>query len=496
MERKIARFLPEIYAVDNQDAALRHIIDALAKQIKECENNLIRISFSQYVDFASRDVWSRSPVEDLDRIGALYNIKRIIERVENDPEKDESLLAEEHRKLLERYRNRLKDMVQVFLGGLATVKTIIRTVGAVFGLKIIDIILPGMENTYENPVIKNDASTTTAILQRADRQEDPFRLDIIDNPWRERQEVISKQQLASPWILNQQGIYESDPQITISAGRDPEKAIGTFGKSSFGNTFFHFTVPISYPLLINNTNGQMILFNGIIPSERKLHISITTHNSHTQYRATITPDQDVSDQLFFGGGARFNRHAFGQNQFGLLVQNTQTADLPIGVFGTGIFGEHGFHFYYPSDVLDPFLTYGENEWEYANLKEPFHPGENFADLQAKIDYQNTIYPREINFQWQEQARAAFAVRIPSSIGFLARDQERNLFIETVNLVKAAGIEALFDFENVFYEKQDMHASLMATTLEQMPKAEEQNQEAQFFISGLLSRTHFGESYFG
>ncbi|HKJ69000.1 MAG TPA: hypothetical protein VKA68_13655, partial [bacterium] len=137
MDDQILRFLPEFYAKDDVDSALRHVVDALNNRLQEVRKDLLKVSYSHYVDFASTDVLDRSVEEDLDRIGALYSIKRLIERVSEQEEAAEAGLLREHRALLDRYRERLKATIRIFRDGIATARAIVETVAAVFDLDIV-----------------------------------------------------------------------------------------------------------------------------------------------------------------------------------------------------------------------------------------------------------------------------------------------------------------------------------------------------------------------
>ena len=494
MTDKILRFLPKYYATSDENAALRHVIDTLQRRMREVERDLIRISLSHYVNFASGDVLERAVVEDLDKIGALYNIPRVIERVTPEANADEGRLLEEHRKLLERYRKRLKDTIQIFLGGLATARSIAHTVGAVFGLEIIDIVLPNQKKTI--PLsgtaveFETDAFTTAAFLQRPARDEDPFVLEIIDNPVRERVRKVIDQEASAPFKVEHKGLDGIHPQITIATGRDPEKEIGRFGDTRFGQVHFDFSVPLAFPVLRNITLGQMIVFNSIIPSETRLVIRF----AEDQFSAFLD-GHDVSEHLFFVAGSPLNQKRFGQSKFSMAIQNPRFLELQRGLFGRSQFNASVFSFLNPNSVLEPFLTPGTNEWQYLQLRERFDPLTGLNGLMGLLEAKTEILPREITFEWQERARAAFAVRLPRSIGFLVSDQERELFISTVNLVKAAGIEPIFDFQNIFSEKQDITDALAGIQRRSSPKTETHEQVDALTFSGLFGRTRFNTSSF-
>ena len=494
MNAKIHRFLPKTYASSDENSALRHLIDALERRLQEVERDLIRITLSHYVEFASSDVLTRSVNEDIDRIGALYNIQRVIERVVPNPDRDEGQLLEEHRQLLERYRKRLRDTIQIFLGGVATARAIVNTVAAVFGLEIVTIVLPNKQKTITNNgsvfELNTDSSTTAALLQRPERDEAPFVLEIIDHPLRQRARRVVDQEASVPFTVVHQGLHGIHPKITITTGKDPTIKIGTFGQAQFNQAHFDFSVPLAFPVLKNATLGQAIIFNDIIPSEKVLVIDFDGQN----FTAFLN-EEDVSAQLFFLSGARFNRESFGQSNFGVVVQNPRFVELQPGVFASSQFGEALFSFIQPLTLLESFLKPGTNEWNYTQLREAFDPQRDVKELMEIILDESDVLPRTINFEWQEQARAAFSMRIPRSISFLASDRERELFITTVNLVKAAGIEPIFDFQNFFSENQALVDRLISIDNHLATRSETQDQSDGFTFTGLFNRTYFNASSF-
>jgi hypothetical protein len=506
MEDKLLRFIPKFYAKADPDSALRHLTDALVNRLTAVEQDLIRISMSHYVDFASSDVLTPTVKEDLDRIGSLYNIARIIERVEPTPQMDVGDVLEAHRKFLERYRQRLKATIQIFIGGLATSQAIVRTVAAVFGLQTREIVPPG--TTRQVPVgdinvngninieINNDEDTTTAVMVRPGRQEAPFLLEIIDNPLRQRLRSVVDQEASLPFTIHHRGLMGSHPQITIITGGDPDLQIGAFGADRFGQSHFNVEVPIAFPVLLNTTLGQMIFFNATIPSGQKLEINFREN----RFKARLTDaDVDVSAKLFFAVGAwlGYSRFGAGRSRFGAAVGNPRHPDLPPGEFGSSVFNAAVFPAPDPGRLLAPFLRPGENRWRYGRLKSAFVPGQFGTNLADLVEFNPQVLPRDISFLWEERARAAFKVRLPSSIGFLVSDRERKLFIETVHQVKAVGVEPIFDFQNIFSERHDdVRADVRSTDLRPSAYREEQAQTDTMSINGLFGRTAFNRSVFG
>jgi hypothetical protein len=234
----------------------------------------------------------------------------------------------------------------------------------------------------------------------------------------------------------------------------------------------------------------MIIFNGIIPSESSLMI----HFAEDQFSAFLE-GIDVSDQLFFVAGSTLNQNRFGQSNFGMVLQNPRFLELQRGVFGRSLFNASVYSFPDPNSVLAPFLAPGANEWQFLQLRKPFDPLTGLGGLMKILQAAPEILPREIKFDWQERARAAFAVRLPRSIGFLVSDQERELFINTVNLVKAAGIEPIFDFQNIFSEKHDITDALTGIQRRPATETEIHEQSDALTFSGLFDRTRFGTSSF-
>ena len=88
------------------------------------------------------------------------------------------------------------------------------------------------------------------------------------------------------------------------------------------------------------------------------------------------------------------------------------------------------------------------------------------------------------------------MRLPRGIGFLAGDQERELFESTVKQVKAAGVEPIFDYQNIFPERHDIAATLASIGYRPASKTETHAQKASYSINGLFGRTYFKSCVFG
>ncbi|HKJ68589.1 MAG TPA: hypothetical protein VKA68_11580, partial [bacterium] len=164
-------------------------------------------------------------------------------------------------------------------------------------------------------------------------------------------------------------------------------------------------------------------------------------------------------------------------------------------FDYSAFDEAVYH-YFDALALHPFLIPGNNLWEYTNLTDEFVPAEGVESLMKKLVEKPTLFPLEILFQWKERARAAFAVRMPRNISFVISNREKQLFIDTVNSVKAAGVEFLFEPQTLFREQHDtIRDRLTSTHQATSPAQEVHEQEDSFTIGGLLGRTYFNQSVF-
>ncbi len=532
MNDPIARFLPDFYAKrPGTNSAVRHLVDAFAQQIEEFEQNLITTTLSRYIDFASKDVVTKAVEEDLDKIGSLYNVKRVIERAQqvfeiNDevlehPEikkisngkldelknrsfsservflykleeilgpdklaklkttllelakqKDIAKLLKEHRSGLEDYRRRIKGTIKIFLQGSATASAMINTVVAVFGYNIKDeqvdrIVLPNNHKIFETPEgnfeITNDAYTTTALMARPGRK-NYFRLEIIDNPERERSRKIIDQEVKIPWTVEHRGLAGSNPDITLIASLDNE---------------------IAYPVLHNTTLGQIIIFNDIVPATEDLQI-LLPKNSEQNPKAKINEKLQENKLIFIAGG-RFDGSSFDQSIFVFQTKNPRFRGLESQASGLD---ESGF---------DQFLLPGTNMWEYATLRSKIKINESVEDIINKIQESTALVPKEIKFEWTERSRAAFKVRLPRTISFLANDTERELFLSIINMVKAAGVEAVFEFQkSIFQENHDIiddeKFSWQFTMGKKFIERHDQ-QELLFTINGVFDKTRFNKSVF-
>lgn len=109
---KIVELLPKIYCTWDKESLLYYFIEVIAKKLDQVDIDLFQVMKSHWIDYAEG--------EDLDRLGAIYNLTRrkiTAETLEDDTS----------------YRTRIKNFLPQFIGG-GTPKAILTTAISALGL--------------------------------------------------------------------------------------------------------------------------------------------------------------------------------------------------------------------------------------------------------------------------------------------------------------------------------------------------------------------------
>ncbi len=192
---KIAERLPHFYRYWDNGSSISGLIAALGKRLDEAEREFVSIMRSHWVDTASG--------EDLDRLGALYNLNR----KEGEPDSD--------------FRNRLKTAIISYKGG--------GTIGAIQMLVRITLRLP---QDYPVKIVENP----------------PINLK---NTW--------KVDADHEWFVNPRNIHEAVPDITISVNTENAKITNPTLMNITTGEAITFRGDVAYGDVLKISSGRAVL---------------------------------------------------------------------------------------------------------------------------------------------------------------------------------------------------------------------------------------------
>lgn len=239
MSRKedISERLPHFYKHWEHGSSIFSLIAALGKRLDESEKDLVSIMRMHWVDTASR--------EDLDKLGALYNIKRRDGEVDPD------------------FRNRLKTAIISYKGG--------GTRGAIQMLVRLTLRLP-----QDHPV------------------------QIIENPPLALKRTW-KVSAGREWVVNPRNIHDTVPDITLAIETENAKiADPTITNLTTGETIT-FKGGISHGDVLKISKGKAML-NNVDSTDRLSTASIPMlprKKSKWQYTEYIGANLGAFDQTQF-----------------------------------------------------------------------------------------------------------------------------------------------------------------------------------------------------
>jgi hypothetical protein len=200
--KRIVDRLPSFYGAWNRESLFFMLLDAFGKRLDEAQKDLFRVMKAHWVDTAVR--------EDLDKLGAIFNIKRKLG--EKDPD----------------YQRRLKAAIYEYKGG-GTVSAIISLTKAFLGMK------------------------------------EEEKLELLENP---PALVYIEHRLKSgdTWTLRSNSLQDVTPSITFYV----EAGDALFDTAKFDESIF--PLEVINPVITNLGTNESIAFKGIIGGGQKLVI--------------------------------------------------------------------------------------------------------------------------------------------------------------------------------------------------------------------------------
>ncbi|NOZ30063.1 MAG: hypothetical protein GXP39_18690, partial [Chloroflexi bacterium] len=363
----LSRF-PDFMEARDPQKLLYRVVEVLAEPYERLDRQLVEVMWAHWVNRAL-------DVRDLERIAALYGISRF----DGEPR--------------ERFRQRLKALVRIYLEGMATPAAVLQVAAATLGLDIWDRdgqprLIPG--------------TTPGITLARAADRTEPLML--VETPWKPVEPppavCVNGQRLG----LHQDDFEPVIPTIVVIGIEDR-------------------TVE---PVIANLTNGQVIGYLGTVPDGQRL---------------VIAPDgtarlegRDVSDRLFSMRGGFYDRDAFDRDRTRFVLRR------PRGAFDLAGVGHPDYRFATrPTQVESPHLPRGDSDWHVTatigrfgrtaygrcvwDAPDPARFRQGSFDGTA---WDASIFQLEpslsVQFRWLERERATFEVRVPWSL--IQRGPER------------------------------------------------------------------------
>lgn len=354
---KIIRHLPQIYQAQETDSLFYYLLNIFGQELEQVEKEIKGIIASHTVDFADK---KRAKIDDLTKLGALFDIK---------PKDDEKI---------EDFRERLKETIKLYLGGLGTAEAVIGMTAIHFGCKVKKITPPTIEQSF---VTKATIGT--------------FEIEVIDSP----PQFVSTQKeavIGEDWVVCNNGLFEVTPEIIITS---LDKAVVN-------------------PQITNFTTGQIIEYKGIILKGKSL--VITFDDISKDLKAKID-GKDVTNKLFILKG-----EAIGSIRFDLscFAQVGTSFTLPAGKSCLHYFSSSGK---FDLDSFDRATFYKLKAGEF--------------DDKSRFDQVIFATPPEveIKFSWQEARSATFWLNLPYE---LFKNDVSKSILSDINIVKSAGVKAI------------------------------------------------------
>lgn len=200
--KRILDRVPSFYGAWNEDSLFFRLFDSFGKRLDESQKDLFRVMRAHWVDTAAR--------EDLDRLGAIYNLKR--KSGEKDPD----------------YRRRLKAAIYEYKGG--------GTVSAILSL-------------------------TRNLLSMREEE----KLELVDNP-PALVSVEHRVRSGDTWTLRSNSIKDATPKITLFV----EAGDALFDTAKFDASTY--PLGVDSPIITNLEDNKSISFKGTIRGGQRLVI--------------------------------------------------------------------------------------------------------------------------------------------------------------------------------------------------------------------------------
>jgi len=201
--KRIIDRLPSFYGAWNEDSLFFRLFDGFGKRFDETQKDLFRVMRTHWVDTAVR--------EDLDKLGAIYNMKRKLDEKDSD------------------YQRRLKAAIYEYKGG-GTVNAILSLTRTLLGMK------------------------------------EEEKLELLENP-PALVSIEHKLKSGDTWTLRSNSLQDATPMITFYV----EAGDALFDTARFDKSVF--PLEVINPMITNLETKESIVFKGIMSGGQKLVIS-------------------------------------------------------------------------------------------------------------------------------------------------------------------------------------------------------------------------------
>lgn len=236
-KEKIDQRLPHFYLCWDPDSTLSRLTAAAGKGMDEAEKDLISIACSHWID--------TSFGRDLDRHGAIYEIKRKLQEDDSD------------------YRSRLKTSIIGYKGG--------GTPGAI-----------------------------KAVIRVALRLPSDWPLEIVENP-KVSLTRTWKLKAGQEWPISPNSVYEAVPEITITLETESGRISGPAITNLANKEHLVYNGELNYGDELKIVEGKA-LFNGEdhshLLSTKKMPV-LPRHRSRWRYEEFLGANQGIFDQSQF-----------------------------------------------------------------------------------------------------------------------------------------------------------------------------------------------------
>lgn len=426
-------FPDHFYAADPKKR-LYHVVDALNHKLSEDENNMVRVMQAHWIK-------TLEEITDLKRMAALF-----------------SDLGEPYDDGVDKGRQRLKKIIQLYLQGPGTVRSVFEFAG----LELQRFNLCYERNSNGQIVLRDENDSvlfeqvdnhsfishtfiSRAVLKRetkTEEEEEPgnYQVELEENPNLDSNFHQPQTFNRAPFFLNNNGFFTRYPRITVTG---IEKRTVNF-------------------MIVNIRTGEAIGFRGRVGDGK---ILIITPGENGSVREAKLAGKDVSGQVYSLSGAQFEEDTYDAEDAVFGDRRPKSTYGNARFAGTGEEGENGDVFFQPPlQTGMPGIPVGESQWQFQVVPARFNEAyfnryvydipDEVKDKYDAGNFSEAIFALEpsadIRLDWQERERASFVLKLPP--GAFTTDEQKNRVLENtqkiVRRIKAAGVKA----EVVFNEE--------------------------------------------
>ena len=427
--KQILDCFPDHYYAGDPKKRLYYVVHVLTAKLSEDENNMTRIMQSHWVK-------TLEEIIDLKRMAALY-----------------SALGEPYDDGVKNGRERLRKIVQLYLQGPGTVRSIFEFSElelARYNVKYKrnnngDIMLhneSGHVLFQDTDDTKKHTFISRAKLERKtgsqiNEEIEVFEVELEENPNLDFNYHQPETFNRTPFFLNNNGFFTRYPKITVMGIK---KRTVNF-------------------MIVNIAAGEAIGFRGQVRDGKFL---ILTPGENGLIREARLEGKDVSHLVYSLAGAQFEEDAYD-------AEDAVFGDRrPKSTYGSARFAgtddDSPVYFQPPTEVTMPGIPVGESQWQFQVVPARFNEAyfnryvyDIPDDVKNKYNagnYDSAIFALEpsadIRLDWQERERASFVFKLPAG-AFDTEEQKNNLLEHTqkiIDRVKAAGVKAEVKFHEI------------------------------------------------